>query len=73
MTDTPSSATEPDELNPILLRQENSMKYFQMSNRIVQRNGGFSKSDEEHEETERQLNGGKKMSRFKAARIAKGT
>ena len=71
--------TEPDELDPALLHQEVAMEYRRMRNRMIQRNGGFLQTEEEAEEEEqRQIpgtdnegTGGKKPSRFRAARLGK--
>ncbi|KAL8773196.1 MAG: hypothetical protein Q9209_001872 [Squamulea sp. 1 TL-2023] len=67
------SVSEPDNFDPALLQQEVTMDYHRARNRMIQRQGGFlaSEEDEEEEEAEGPLvdENGKKISRFKAARI----
>jgi unconventional prefoldin RPB5 interactor 1 len=63
---------DPDGLAPALLRQEVAMKYHRMRNRMIQREGGFMPREEELERvplTEEEGGSGKKVSRFKAARL----
>ena len=62
---------EPDELDPPLLHQEVAMHYHRMHNRMIQRKGGFTQRNEEEEEANLEDEGGRKMSRFKAARIGR--
>ena len=77
LTSKPGAAIEPDELDPALLHQEVAMEYHRMRNRIIQRNGGFMQSDEPEQEDlaatteDGDDGGGRKMSRFKAARLAR--
>ncbi|KAL9025200.1 MAG: hypothetical protein Q9196_005940 [Gyalolechia fulgens] len=63
-------ASEPDGLDESLMRQELTMDYHRTRNRMMQRQGGFLAHDEE-EEAEGPLldENGKKISRFKAARL----
>lgn len=71
--DTPldASATEPDEWDPKLLHQEVATEYHKMRNRMIQRQGGFGKEEESEIVPFTEEEGGpKKMSRFKAARLA---
>ena len=76
-TDPNVDVLEPDELDPALLHQEVAMEYHRMRNRMIQRNGGFLRKDEEEEQEEQRQalgedeSGGRKVSRFKAARLAK--
>ena len=73
---TTSSTTpaEPDEFDPALLQQEVRTEYHKMRNRMIQRQGGFTDPDEGPEIPLTEAEGGpKKMSRFKAARLGRGT
>ena len=66
------TATQPDDLDPQLLQQEVATEYHRMRNRMIQRQGGFLKEDESEIVPLTEEEGGpKKMSRFKAARLAK--
>lgn len=63
--------TDPDELDPTLLKQHVSTEYHRLRNRMIQREGGFLAPNEDQAEiplTEEE-GGPKKMSRFKAARL----
>ena len=65
---------DPDGLDPALLRQEVVMEYHHIRNRMIQREGGFMPREEELERvplTEEEGGSGKKVSRFKAARLGK--
>lgn len=70
---SPTIAIEPDALEPSLLQHQVTSEYHRMRNRMIQRQGGFLASAEEEasggvvrlDEEE----GGKKVSRFKAARL----
>jgi unconventional prefoldin RPB5 interactor 1 len=65
---------DPDGLDPALLRQEVAMEYHHMRNRMIQREGGFMPREEELERvplTEEEGGSGRKVSRFKAARLGK--
>ncbi|KIN02308.1 hypothetical protein OIDMADRAFT_41430 [Oidiodendron maius Zn] len=66
------SAQAPDELDPDLLHQEVATEYHKMRNRMIQRQGGFMKEEESVTIPFTEEEGGpKKLSRFKAARLAK--
>lgn len=67
-----TSATAPDELDPDLLHQEVAVEYHKMRNKMIQQQGGFMKEEESEIVPRTEEDGGpKKMSRFKAARLAK--
>ncbi|SZF01384.1 unnamed protein product [Blumeria hordei] len=69
---TKASVTEPGEIDQNLLHQEIATEYFKMRNKMIQRQGGFLKEDEnERVEFTEEEGGPKKLSRFKAARIAR--
>ncbi|KAL8905943.1 MAG: hypothetical protein Q9207_002324 [Kuettlingeria erythrocarpa] len=63
--------SEPDELDASLMRRELTMDYHRTRNRMIQRQGGFLINDEGKEEEEGPLvdENGRKVSRFKAARL----
>lgn len=71
--------TEPDELDADLLHREAATRYHEMTNRMIQRQGGFLQEEEETEVDEDGFvripmdedDGGKKISRFMAARVAR--
>ncbi|KAK0113622.1 hypothetical protein ONS95_013867 [Cadophora gregata] len=66
------SPAEPDEFDPHLLHQEVATEYHKMRNRMIQKQGGFMKEDESEIVPFTEEEGGpKKVSRFKAARLAK--
>lgn len=75
----PDSVAEPDELDPALLQQEVVAEYHRVRNRMIQREGGFGKQeniaedgtilDEEWVGEDGQP---KRVSRFMAARLARG-
>ena len=76
----PTKTTEPaspDEFDPALMHQELAVEYHRLRNRMIQRNGGFVQEEEEpaempivdDEREQQQLEGGRKMSLFKAARL----
>jgi unconventional prefoldin RPB5 interactor 1 len=66
------NAQEPDELEPKLLHQQVATEYHKMRNRMIQRQGGFMKEEESEIVPFTEEEGGpKKMSRFKAARLAR--
>jgi unconventional prefoldin RPB5 interactor 1 len=72
--DCSTELSDPDGLDPALLSQEVAMKYHHMRNRMIQREGGFMPREEELERvplTEEEGGSGKKVSRFKAARLGK--
>lgn len=68
---------EPDELDAGLLQQEVAAEYHRVRNRMIQREGGFAERREEVDaegtilEEEREV-GGRRVSRFMAARLARG-
>jgi unconventional prefoldin RPB5 interactor 1 len=72
--DIPPNTTiaEPDELNPQLLHQEVATEYHKTRNRMIYKQGGFVKEEEGEIVPFTEEEGGpKKMSRFKAARLAR--
>ena len=71
-TTTNMSPAEPDEFDPHLLHQEVATEYHKMRNKMIQKQGGFMKEDESEIVPFTEEEGGpKKVSRFKAARLAK--
>ncbi|KAH8646615.1 Prefoldin subunit-domain-containing protein [Tricladium varicosporioides] len=67
-----ATVTEPDELDPQLLHQEVLTEYHKARNRMIHRQGGFLQEEESAIVPLTEEEGGpKKMSRFKAARLAK--
>jgi unconventional prefoldin RPB5 interactor 1 len=67
-----ASPGEPDDEDPQLLHQLVATEYHRMRNRMIQRQGGFLKEEETEIVPLTEEEGGpKKMSRFKAARLAK--
>jgi len=63
---------EPDELDPHLLHQEVATEYHKMRNTMIHRQGGFIREEESEIVPFTEEEGGpKKMSRFKAARLAR--
>ena len=65
--------TEPDDFDPAILQQEIRTEYYRTRNRMIQKQGGFMKNDEEENGIipfSEEEGGPKKMSRFKAARLA---
>ncbi|KAH7327224.1 Prefoldin subunit-domain-containing protein [Rhexocercosporidium sp. MPI-PUGE-AT-0058] len=67
-----ASPAEPDEFDPHLLHQEVATEYHKMRNRMIQKQGGFMKEDESEIVPFTEEEGGpKKVSRFKAARLAR--
>jgi len=74
---TPGDVGEPDEFDPALLQQEVATEYYKQRNKRIQAQGGFKGPEEEEERTGRvefteEEGGPKKVSRFMAARLAKG-
>jgi unconventional prefoldin RPB5 interactor 1 len=62
---------EPDELDPNLMHQEVATEYHKARNRMIHRQGGFLQEEESEIVPFSEEEGGpKKMSRFKAARLA---
>ncbi|KAL2061350.1 hypothetical protein VTL71DRAFT_7623 [Oculimacula yallundae] len=69
-TATNTSPAEPDEFDPHLLHQEVATEYHKMRNRMIQKQGGYMKEDENEIVPFTEEEGGpKKVSRFKAARL----
>jgi unconventional prefoldin RPB5 interactor 1 len=67
-----SSAAAPDELDPHLLNQEVATEYHRRRNRMIGKQGGFTKEEESEIVPFTEEEGGpRKMSRFKAARLSK--
>ena len=64
---------EPDELDPVLLNQQVSNEYHRLRNRVIEKEGGFLKPNERDEipVDENGGMGGKKFSRFRAARLGR--
>lgn len=70
--DLPSDVKEPDEFDAALLHQEAAVEYNRMRNRMIQKDGGFVKEREAPIEYPEDVDeGGKRLSRFKAARLAR--
>ncbi|KAK7934761.1 hypothetical protein PG985_000256 [Apiospora marii] len=70
--DSSSTPKEPDELDAGLLRQEAATEYYKMRNRLIQKQGGFMKEDDSPiQPLDEEEGGPKRMSRFRAARLAK--
>ncbi|KAI1138128.1 Prefoldin subunit-domain-containing protein [Hypoxylon sp. FL0543] len=63
---------EPDEFDANLLQKQATEEYYKLHNKLVHRQGGFMKEDENPIQPLDEEDGGpKRMSRFKAARLAK--
>ena len=62
-------APEPDDLDPSLIRREVATNYHRQRNRMIQRNGGFTTAVDEEEIPVDE--NGRKMSRFKVARLSR--
>jgi unconventional prefoldin RPB5 interactor 1 len=75
LTESSEAITDPDEFDPALMQQEITAEYYRMRNRMVQRNGGFLKEEDEPAQVSlselEEAECGKKISKFKAARLAK--
>ncbi|KAJ4414330.1 hypothetical protein N0V82_008000 [Gnomoniopsis sp. IMI 355080] len=70
--DLPSEVKEPDEFDAALLHQEAAVEYNRIRNRMIQKEGGFVKEQEAPIEYPEDVDeGGKRLSRFKAARLAR--
>ena len=66
-----SEPKEPDEFDKSLLQQQVAEEYYKARNRFIHRQGGFLKESEDPNQPLAEEEGGpKKMSRFKAARLA---
>lgn len=65
------SAAAPDEMDPDLLQQQLAVEYHRQRNRMIQRQGGFVQEEEQEVMPLTEEEGGpRKLSRFKAARLA---
>ncbi|KAI1323551.1 hypothetical protein F5Y16DRAFT_336163 [Xylariaceae sp. FL0255] len=63
---------EPDELDANLLHQQVTEEYYKMRNKMISREGGFLKENEDPiQPLEEEEGGPKRVSRFKAARLAR--
>ena len=63
---------EPDELDANFLHQQVTEEYYRMRNRMIGRNGGFLKENTDPiQPLEEEEGGPKRVSRFKAVRLAK--
>ncbi|KAH7034681.1 Prefoldin subunit-domain-containing protein [Microdochium trichocladiopsis] len=63
---------EPDEFDATLLHQQATEEYYKMRNKLVHRQGGFTKEDDSPVQPLGEEEGGpRKVSRFKAARLKK--
>ncbi|MCJ1471768.1 hypothetical protein MMC13_000408 [Lambiella insularis] len=74
---TTTSPLEPDEFDPCFTQQQLAVEYHRLRNRMIQRNGGFMQDEDEDEPDEIPISnddeagGGRRMSRFKAARLGR--
>ncbi|KAI1415000.1 Prefoldin subunit-domain-containing protein [Hypoxylon sp. FL1857] len=65
-------AKEPDEFDANLLQKQAAEEYYKLRNKLVYQQGGFMKEDENPiQPLDEEEGGPKRMSRFKAARLAK--
>ncbi|KAK9420434.1 putative DUF3835 domain-containing protein [Seiridium unicorne] len=63
---------EPDEFDADMLKQQAAVEYHKVRNRMIQKQGGFMKEDESPiQPLDEEEGGPKRVSRFKAARLAK--
>lgn len=70
--DAPAEAKEPDEFDAALLQKEVAVEYNRVRNRMIMKEGGFMKDKEAPiEYPDEEDEGGKRLSRFKAARLAR--
>ncbi|KAI1464295.1 Prefoldin subunit-domain-containing protein [Daldinia caldariorum] len=69
----PSSVVkEPDEFDANLLQKQATQEYYKMRNKLIYQQGGFMKEDESPiQPLDEEQGGPKRLSRFKAARLAK--
>lgn len=69
---TPAGAKEPDEFDASLLQKEVAVEYNRMRNRMIMKEGGFMRDKEAPiEYPDEEDEGGRRVSRFKAARLAR--
>ncbi|KAK0624665.1 Prefoldin subunit-domain-containing protein [Bombardia bombarda] len=70
--DVSSTPREPDDMDDILLYEAAAAEYNRLRNRIIQKEGGFlQKVETETVELDEEEGGPKRMSKFKAARLAR--
>ncbi|KAI1803604.1 Prefoldin subunit-domain-containing protein [Daldinia bambusicola] len=66
-----SEVNEPDEFDANLLQKQATQEYYKMRNKLIYQQGGFMKEDESPiQPLDEEQGGPKRMSRFKAARLA---
>ena len=66
--------SEPDDLDPVLVNQQINTEYYRLRNRMIGREGGFSKPEERAEmmlDEGEYGSGARTMSRFRAARLGR--
>lgn len=73
---TPSEVAEPDELDDAVLYKAAAVEYSRLRNKLIQQQGGFVREEAQADEFGRvpldeELGGPKKMSKYKAARLAR--
>ncbi|KAK4230690.1 Prefoldin subunit-domain-containing protein [Podospora fimiseda] len=72
---TPTEVPEPDDMDNVLLYQAAAVEYNEKRNRLIQQQGGFAEREfadpDGRVPLDEELGGPKKMSKFKAARLAK--
>ncbi|KAI0105954.1 Prefoldin subunit-domain-containing protein [Daldinia grandis] len=67
-----SEVREPDEFDANMLQKQATEEYYKMRNKLIYQQGGFMKEDENPiQPLDEEQGGPKRMSRFKAARLAK--
>jgi unconventional prefoldin RPB5 interactor 1 len=71
-----SEAAEPDEMDDVLVYEAAAVEYNRLRNKMIQKQGGFLQDEAQADELGRvpldeELGGPKRMSKFKAARLAK--
>jgi unconventional prefoldin RPB5 interactor 1 len=59
----------PDEMDPILHRQEVAMQFHKLRSKMIHQQGGFTESDEDRAVVPLDEGSRPKISRFKAARL----
>jgi unconventional prefoldin RPB5 interactor 1 len=73
MSEMGDSVQEPDEYDPALMKQQLAVEYHRIRNRMINRQGGFLQENEAERvpvSEDGEEVGGRKVSRFKAARLA---